>query len=113
MQKRWIILGCIAALVLAGLAALVLVEPRPGLSEDNFRRLRLGMPLERVESILGRASDESPFPGIHHWKGENIEIRVLFDPDEGVNSGFLATRGGDEIETLNSNWSLIRWILHR
>ena len=48
---------------------------RYGVTEENFQRIREGMTLQEVESILGRAGDQLP-GWAYVWEGANWRILV-------------------------------------
>jgi hypothetical protein len=99
MRRRRLLLvaGALALLGLAGLATFLwLTTPPPGVSRDNFYRLRKGMTLQEVEAILGEPGvEEHPsfFPWMtHHLIGwgtsdlnpEMFLIEVCFEERDGA-----------------------------
>jgi hypothetical protein len=88
MRRRRLLLG-MGALALLAVTVLLLVSralaPEPGITRENFGRLRKGMMLNRAEAMLGRPAD-IVWPGIdsppHHWWREgdlSIELDVGAD----------------------------------
>jgi hypothetical protein len=66
-----------------------LLEPPPGVTEANLRRIREGMTLRDVEAILGPVNEEvswtggTPCQGIQSWSGETGFVFVFFDEKTG------------------------------
>src|SRR5262249_29487410 len=106
MGRRRLLIGCGAAILLAvaGFAFVHwLTTPPPGVTLENFRRLRQGMTISEVEALLGepyqrnsrgafntfllfsRAGESIYSP---RWKGEEIVILLSFFPsDNKLSSG--------------------------
>lgn len=58
MGRRRLLLGVGAVVLLGGLALFHwLTAPTPGVTWDNFRRLRKGMSARQVEALLGKPPD--------------------------------------------------------
>jgi hypothetical protein len=88
MSRRVYLLGLGLALVALALAFTDwTLSLRPGVSEANARRIRLGMSLSEVERILGRPPDgESVMPlrgvgSAFHW-GDGATGTILVQLDE-------------------------------
>jgi hypothetical protein len=60
-----------------------LTTPTPGVSLANFHRLRFGMSPRDVEALLGEPCRvaEHREGSIRLWRGEEIEIRLVFEAD--------------------------------
>ena len=86
MKRRRVLLGVLATLGLAlvGVAvALWALEPAPGVTEANVRRLRGGMSRDRVERLLGgpgafERNTDGVRTGRIVWKAGGTEVRVGF-----------------------------------
>jgi hypothetical protein len=76
MRKRMVLaFGLVLGLGLASLVAWHLLPPRPGVTPENFHRLRLGMTEPEVEAILG----EPTVRGCEtDWGDEHCYVRILF-----------------------------------
>lgn len=86
------LLACVGAL---GYLVLQLARtPEPGATQNNFHRLRVGMPCKEVEAILGPAPFQEPgAPGPHNriWAtGDDRHMIIArFDWDGKLHSGTL------------------------
>jgi hypothetical protein len=99
-RRRLLLVGLVAAVLLAGGLFLRLAYPRHDISPEGYERIDVGMTLEEVEAILGGppgdhtngryeappypvrglAIDPNPPPGVwHDWWGERAAILVKFD----------------------------------
>jgi hypothetical protein len=79
MWKR--MLAVCGLLLFLGLAALVgwhLLPPRPGVTPENFHRLRVGMTEREVEAILGQSTRPMPPLPPSCWDGEHSHIFVVY-----------------------------------
>lgn len=84
MSRRRLLLGvgAVALLGLAGFLLLWLTSPTPGVTWENFRRLRKGMPTRHVEALLGEPSLPDVKQGIwtlRLWKGEEVAMSLSFE----------------------------------
>jgi hypothetical protein len=93
--------GCVVLLALG--ATERLLEPPPGVTEANLRRIRKGMTLANVEAIFGRAADEqttgisSTEPTcfvVRTWRGQAWDATVSFGQDSGRVCGVFRTNAG-------------------
>src|SRR5690349_13126704 len=84
MKKRRLLLGA-GALACLGLAVglfVWLTYPRPRVTPENFRRLRLGMTRPQVEAILGQpAGVPGPMAYSVVWEGRQVRVTLDFFPD--------------------------------
>jgi hypothetical protein len=81
--------GVLACLALPGLR---LLWPRPGVTPDNFKRLRQGMTREHVEAILGRPGREEGPDTV--WEGDRCRVSVQFVDINYAWAGQLETDDG-------------------
>ncbi len=87
-MPRWVFLLGVGMLLvaLAFMATYAVLGPAPGVTEANVRRIRRGMPLAEVESILGGwgrcqviVTEGCRDTSVFHWTGLEGEAYVLFD----------------------------------
>ena len=117
-------------LVTAGLlivAIFQLIPPDSKITKENFRRLRFGMSLEQVESILGGkgARSEELYVGSPSWQWVDGQKRILvYFPDRGPSGAVFGTfvdrrnrlldedgfREEDEDEPESSPGAVRRWV---
>jgi hypothetical protein len=109
--RRLACVGVALCVVALGFGVTVrLLGPRPGVSQANYNRLRLGMGLTEVAAILGSPPDETidlrTLPpqivrdGAFHpearwmvrWCGQEEYIGVQFGEDERSLTGYCAKR---------------------
>jgi hypothetical protein len=91
VRQRTLLLGA-GSLALLGLAAgpvVWLACPRPAVTPENFRRLRLGMTRPQVERILGQPRGAGAVDCSLVWEGEGV--RVTLDFAEPGGGGTLVT----------------------
>jgi hypothetical protein len=100
-----------------------LLEPTPGVTEPNLRRIRDGMTLAEVEAIFGRPADvegrgvSELGPGswvTRGWRGQGWDASVWFAEDSGRVDGVYRYQGGiglplDEGGPLDRLRSLFGW----
>ena len=82
MKRRRVVLGVLATLGLAVAAVAVTLwalEPAPGVTEENARRLREGMSRARVEAIMGRPG--LPAGGGQLWEEGGLTVEAIFVND--------------------------------
>jgi hypothetical protein len=87
MRRRRLLLGLtgVALLVVAGFGVLIwLTSPTPGVTLDNFRRLREGMSIRDVEALLGKPDRVFEGAARTHrvWRGEEVVISLTWDADD-------------------------------
>jgi hypothetical protein len=99
MRRRQLLLS-LAAMVLLGVGGVVLflwlTTPAPGVTWDNFRRLRAGMSSKKVASLLGERGDVThQFDGTLQrvWHSEEVTIYLNFDPTDQLLTGTAIPRG--------------------
>jgi hypothetical protein len=127
MRKRLLLmLGCVAAVLLAGYMTLRLTGPRHRITEENIKLIKKGMTEEEVEAILGSKAGSIPDGTLHapnsltvdsidtrsskHWVGKDVDVSVGFDADGRVTSVtqlFILDRS-DRPETILDK--LRRWL---
>src|SRR4051794_40059365 len=77
---------CLVALALG--VTVRLLEPPPGVTEANVRRIRLGMTLAEVEAVLGQPPDsceaETEEVWSATWSGEEGDVDVTFDEKDRI-----------------------------
>jgi hypothetical protein len=86
MRRRRLLLGVgpPALLGVAGLALFLwLMTPTPGVTWENFRRLRVGMSAREAKALLGEGYEELKRPNTtdRFWWGEDVVISLSFDVD--------------------------------
>jgi hypothetical protein len=85
MSRRRLLLGMgsVALLGVAGFVLLLwLTTPTPGVTWENFRRLRKGMSARHVEAVLGEQSLPDVKQGIYTlrlWRGEEVAMSLTFE----------------------------------
>jgi hypothetical protein len=99
--RRRIILavGLIACLGLAAWEAVRFSQaPKPAVTLDNCRRLRVGMREAEVEAVLGPPDGPADASGNRDWKGERCRVQLRFDASGAVTDGIVmySTAGGDK-----------------
>jgi hypothetical protein len=89
--------GMVALLGVAGFVLFVwLTTPTPGVTWENFRRLRVGMSLEDVEQMLGRQEQSMEWgfgAATRYWWGEDVVVDLTFDTDQRLLNGTASPRG--------------------
>lgn len=87
-RRAWLGLLAVAGLAVGGFLVWCLVPPAPGVTVDNYHRLRPGMTEVEVERILGEPGNDDvlhrefpgePVKGVKGWYGKGITILVTFD----------------------------------
>jgi hypothetical protein len=86
MRRRRLLLGAgVLALVMTALGAFLwFATPTPGVTRDNFRRLKLGMTEPEAERLLGGPGEVNPVPFSYvgtrelEWTGNGVTIRLRF-----------------------------------
>jgi hypothetical protein len=123
MRRRRLLLGAglLGLVALAGLAAFVrFTAPTPGVTVENYRRLRIGMTAQQVEAILGEGpTSQQPTAARgrwqKYWKGKELTIYLLFERDGIVLRGNAGPADRDpffgEVEVRESDSFIDR--LHR
>jgi hypothetical protein len=119
MRRRRLLRGVGAAtlLVVAGFGLLVwIMTPTPGVTWDNFHRLRLGMTEKDVSAILGAPSktfeeknrDGSKFIFSRYWRGEEVNISLVFSPQGQLIMGGSAVPSdlAMKLTKANEDWKL-------
>ena len=121
-RRRLLLVVGAAALLGAGFALFVwLTSPTPGVSWDNFRRLRVGMPKKDVKVLLGEPNEVFGSGGWtrEEWQGKEVVISLSFDLYQRLQSGdafppMPAQRYGPAVEHLGHEESLLdrirRWL---
>jgi hypothetical protein len=92
-HRLLLITGAVALLGVAGFCVLTwLTSPTPGVTWENFRRLRLGMSARYVEALLGKPFRvaERTDCSIRFWRGEEVGIYLAFEADALVSGDALA-----------------------
>jgi hypothetical protein len=85
VRRRRLLLGA-GALALLGLAAglvVCLAYPRPCVTAENFRRLRLGMTRPQVERLLGPPRGAGAVDYSLVWEGDGVRITLDFSEPGG------------------------------
>jgi hypothetical protein len=101
MRRRRLLLvvGAAILLVVAGFALLLwLTTPTPGVTLENFRRLRVGMSAKDVEALLGQPQEVSALqsiPGISRcWRRDGeVVIRLTFTIWQKLTGGEATPQG--------------------
>jgi hypothetical protein len=91
-MKKWVLLtlGLLLGLSLVGLVVWHLLPPRPGVTPENFHRLRVGMREQEVEAILGEHGEipaervivtgsDLPYERYRYWGGKHSHVEVRFN----------------------------------
>jgi hypothetical protein len=89
------LLAAILALTMLGLAAVLclrLSTPAPGVTPENFERIREGMSVNEVEVLLGAKAIQAAFG--KSWVGPTYHALVLFDEDGRARSGGIGKIDG-------------------
>ena len=120
MRRRRLLLG-VGALTLLGVVGFALLtclsSPTPGVTWENFRRLRVGMSLEDAEALLGqpKAGFNSALAGMvdRYWISDGNLICLTFVSDR-LEWGGWNLGGNGELEFIPMNESLLdrirRWL---
>ena len=91
-KRLLLILGCLAAVLLAGYATLLVTGPRHRISEGNFAAIEKGMTEKEVEAILGASAGDyssgkvivlivgalQEDEGTKEWVGDDCCVAVRF-----------------------------------
>ena len=92
--------------------------PTPGVSFENFRRLRVGMSGSNVERLLGKPQDVfqvSAEATECFWRTQSVVIELIIDPD-GLRTGqavdFVTDHAVEGVRTDESFLDRIRRLLH-
>jgi hypothetical protein len=100
-RKRLLVILVIACAVLAGSVLLFrYLSPGPGVTLENFKRIRKGMTERDVEAILGTAGEKAYMwhTPCRIWQGkrEKVGVVILFSEDGLVQSGLMAEPRPDD-----------------
>jgi hypothetical protein len=93
MRRRRLLLvvGLLVAATLGIGLYLWITTPRPGVTRENFRRLRVGMTLQEAEEIMGGRAKEEPSgwkgPPIWVWRDGPVLVGVFLDEARCVTGG--------------------------
>jgi hypothetical protein len=87
MRRRRLLLGAGLLALLLGVAGLLLLPrmlaPKPGVTLENFRRIRRGMTLAEVEAAFGRPADERVDSAEQHtcleWAEGQYCVTIVFE----------------------------------
>ena len=120
MSRRRLLSGFVAVALLgvAGFALLTwLMKPTPGVTWENFRRLRSGMSARDVTALLGER--HGVYNQIAWWRSEEVVIELIFMVDK-LTSGkafparqdYIAGTGEKHVRRDESFLDLIRGPLH-
>jgi hypothetical protein len=115
MKKRVLVLsGVLLGLGLVALVVWLFVPPKPGVTAENFHRLRRGMSEQEVEAILGKPGEATvsfTFGPDTYWAGEHSQVDVWFI-DGRVYRARLLYKGDGQTEYLSdlspSFWDRVR-----
>jgi hypothetical protein len=124
MGRRRLLLvpGAATLFVVWGLALLLWLTTStaaPGVSWENYRRLRIAMPARDVEVLLGKphevfplqSKSGEPYGWTSLWRGEHVVIRLSFELDQGLASGQAASQeedfGTGQVENLHYDESIL------
>lgn len=87
-KRVLMVLGVFGILAAVGIVAACWpsdAEMTPGISVENFRRLKLGMTVAEVEEILGRPGEFEPLsPNWKQWHEEGLFLSVGFGKRDGT-----------------------------
>jgi hypothetical protein len=116
-MRRRLLLGA-GALALFALLLWV-TRPRPGITQENFFRLWVGMPKQDVEAILGGRGepfrDLAGFPmagGSRVWREGDVTIHIHFGPRDAVDAGDLWDgAGGWELRPPEDDPDEFSWLV--
>jgi hypothetical protein len=89
MRRRRLLLVGLGAVVLPACGLFVWVmSPTPGVSRENFLRIRKGMTLSEVEAILGEPGKRAGYRGLSTgWSREKVLILITVDETKCVRDG--------------------------
>jgi hypothetical protein len=88
-RRRWFAAG-IGVLLLATLgfvSFVCLTTPPPGVTLENFRRLREGMSKQEVASILGAPEKELYSRNTQIWEAETLTVFLRFESEGALSEG--------------------------
>jgi hypothetical protein len=109
-KKRWTWIGALALFALCVYLLPFVVHP-PGYLKD-VDRIRAGMTISEVESILGKSTFKIPNPTLSppgyalHYELADGWTSISFDGDDKVKS-IIGT-----YDNVNRFWQSIKWLLH-
>jgi hypothetical protein len=126
MRRRKLLLG-VGALAFLGMAGFVLLiwltTPTPGVTWENYRRLRRGMSIGDVQALLGEPNQTFRLAGSaatrKDWWDEwdtDVEIHLYFNADRLVNGEAGRRRGSwnlGQTEFLQEEESILSRIYRR
>jgi hypothetical protein len=109
MKKAWtllviMLLGCTAAALVPGC-----VTPTPGVTQDNFERLRQKMTREETQRIMGRPADTVIVGGSSLsydslvWRDGDVSVLIRFWGDE-LQDGRFFVDSEPVLEVAEPNW---------
>jgi hypothetical protein len=98
-SRRCLVLAVVGAAVALAVVAW-LIRPNPGVTPENYDRLRQGMTIEQVSTILGRPADKTglectEFGNLlpyHYWREGHTFIGMHFADDGTATYGYLVTQ---------------------
>jgi hypothetical protein len=87
-HRRWIIGAGLALPLVVAAAGYWVLQPSPGLTITNCKRLHDGMTLAEVESALGQprvvehARGEEPVFWFATWESERLRVEIMFSMED-------------------------------
>jgi hypothetical protein len=86
-QKRWMLATALLVVSAAVAVGVVMAwRHEPAVTHENFKRLRIGMPLNRVQAVLGPHSrrEWNIFGPFAFWEHKDVRIAAMLDLEDRV-----------------------------
>ncbi len=114
MSRRRLLLGVGVVALVVGVVGLDfflwLTSPTPGATLENFRCLRYGMSIRKVEALLGRNHVNEV--GVWGWQGKDEDIAIYLSFETGqLTAGYVRSNDPSiDMERIHPDDGILQWL---